>query len=180
MDYKNVTIRIIQEKYRILLLGIFTFFMFGILTRTLFIRHPISITPKKETKKRIEVKKYAVKVNDDLWSIAEKTYGSGYNALDIASANHLKEPYILKEGQILILPVVTPKKATKGEITDKAFASTKIKSLATSYVVKEGDYIFKIAEEMYGDGNAMMRIIEANKITYPFDIQAGMRLIIPR
>ncbi len=47
---------------------------------------------------------YTVKKGETLWSIAEDTYGSGFEWSRIAKANNLTEPYSLEEGQVLTLP----------------------------------------------------------------------------
>ncbi|MBN1660003.1 MAG: LysM peptidoglycan-binding domain-containing protein [Anaerolineae bacterium] len=49
------------------------------------------------------------------------------------------------------------------------------------YLVKKGDTLSKIAEEVYGDGNRWREILEANKdqIENPSLIRAGWELSIP-
>jgi nucleoid-associated protein YgaU len=49
------------------------------------------------------------------------------------------------------------------------------------YVVKAGDTLSKIAQEVYGDGNRWREIFEANKeqIENPSLIRAGWELDIP-
>lgn len=56
-------------------------------------------------------------------------------------------------------------------------------STATSYVVKSGDSLSKIARRIYGDGNKWNRIYEANKALIgdnPDLIQPGQNLVIPQ
>jgi len=52
---------------------------------------------------------------------------------------------------------------------------------ARTYMVRGGDSLWKISEEMYGDGNQWNRIYEANKdqIKDPDVIQPGWVLNIP-
>jgi len=121
------------------------------------------------------VKTYTVKFNDDLWGIAEKMYGSGLNALDIAAANHLSEPYTLTENQILIIPSVASKKPTQGDITEQAAQTQR----ATEYIVLPGEYLWQIAEKVYGDGNQMSKLIDANRIPYPYNVEEGQKLLVP-
>ena len=51
----------------------------------------------------------------------------------------------------------------------------------TTYVVKSGDSLSRIAKAHYGDANAWQRIFEANKdiIKDPDKIQPGQKLKIP-
>jgi nucleoid-associated protein YgaU len=51
-------------------------------------------------------KTHTVKANEGLWQIAEEEYGDGYKWTEIAKANNIASPYVLKEGQELTLPVI--------------------------------------------------------------------------
>ena len=176
IDYQNAVLLLLKEK--------FPSFFFGFIIATylafiIVIKMGIKWETAKirDTKKvRIEsVKTYTVKLNDDLWRIAEKMYGSGFNAIDIAQANKLAEPYTLIENQILVIPSITPKKPTQGDLTDSA-AQTKHVS---EYVVLQGDYLWQIAEKLYGDGNQMGKLIDANRIPYPYNVEEGQTLLVP-
>ena len=57
-------------------------------------------------------KMYTVQSGDYLWRIAEKIYGSGYNWVDLANANHLQNPGVIYAGTKLIVPNVAPKMPT--------------------------------------------------------------------
>lgn len=176
IDYQNAVFLLFKEKFPLFLLGLFITSYFSLL-----VINKIGI--KKYAAKTREVKKiqidsiktYTVKANDDLWGIAEKMYGSGYNAPDIATANHLSEPYTLSENQILIIPSISPKLPTQGDITDKAAQTKRI----TEYVVLPGEYLWQIAEKIYGDGNQMSKLIDANRIPYPFNVEEGQKLLVP-
>jgi nucleoid-associated protein YgaU len=56
------------------------------------------------TDKKADIKEYTVVRGDSLWTIAEKSYGSGYKWTDIANANHLTNPDIIHAGNVLLLP----------------------------------------------------------------------------
>lgn len=175
-DYKNAVFLLFKEKFPSFLLGLIitSYFSFIIINK---IGIKKDVAQVKETKGiQIDaVKTYTVKANDDLWGIAEKMYGSGFNAADIAAANKLSEPYTLIENQILIIPSVASKKPTQGTITDKA-AQTKH---VTEYVVQSGDYLWQIAEKIYGDGNQMNKLIDVNRIPYPYNVEEGQKLLVP-
>ncbi len=115
---------------------------------------------------------YVVVAGDSLWKIAENSYGSGYNWVDIAKVNKLDNPGSLLVGQKLNLPKVEAKLATKEE------------SLAnvTEYEVKRGESLSTVALKVYGDVFAWEKIWEANKseISNPNLIEIGMKLNIPR
>lgn len=51
---------------------------------------------------------HIVSEGEDLWSISEKYYNSGYNWVDIADENNIENPNMVKVGQDIIIPNVTP------------------------------------------------------------------------
>ncbi len=122
-------------------------------------------------------KTYTVKEGDYLWKIAEEIYGSGFNAYDIANANNIQNPNLINPGQNLILPTITPKSPTRGEIF--TLYSQKRTIAENKYIVKEGDYLWKIALQAYGDGYAWVKIASFNKLTNPNLIHPGNILILP-
>jgi LysM repeat protein len=61
-----------------------------------------------------------------------------------------------------------------------AIASGRVTNTEDKYVVKPGDSLASIAQEVYGDLNAWVRIAQANNITNPDSVEVGMTLIIPR
>ena len=71
---------------------------------------------------------------------------------------------------------ITPpiQKVKKAEVKEKP-AEKKIQT----YVVKEGDQLFLIAEKLTGSGQNMQAIMETNNITNPDLLEVGQKLIIP-
>ncbi len=181
INYRAYTLLIIRQKLPFFILGIVVFstLSYFIFSRVI-IRKPAPRKTNTAKSTKEHVKKYTVLEGEDLWQIAEKHYGSGFNAYDIAKANNLKEPYILQEGQTLLIPDVRKRSPTQGELTPEASSTEQVTLTDINYTVQEGDYLFDIAERAYGDGNLMNRIIEANQIPYPYDIAVGMQLTIPR
>lgn len=180
INYRAYTLHLIRQKLPYLLIGIciVAVLAFSISRKYIISRKPsLKSAPKTTT---ISQKKHTVQEGEDLWQIAEKEYGSGFNAYDIAKANSLGEPYILQAGQVLLIPDVKKRFPTHGEITESAASTTQVTITGTSYTVQEGDYLFSIAERVYGDGNLMGKIIDANKIPAPYNIEVGQVLQIPR
>ena len=119
-----------------------------------------------------ENKTYTVKKGDNLWIIAQNQYQSGYNYIDIAKVNKIKDPNTIEVGQKLIIP----------DVKAKMISTTQIKTTINtdSYTVKKGDHLWKIAVSAYGDGFAWSKIAKVNKITNPNLIEVGQKLQIPR
>ncbi len=177
-DYKSAVVALVKGKYPALIFGCIVtgFALFFAASTFKFI--PFSKHKKivvKDTLHIAKVQTYTVQPGDDLWSVAQKFYGSGFNAYDIAKANKLEEPYTLSDNQILIIPSAAAKQPTQGEITESAPSTQHI----SEYVVLQGEYLWQIAEKIYGDGNQMGKLINANNIPYPYNVEAGQKLIVP-
>lgn len=127
-------------------------------------------------------KKYVVKKGDYLWKIAKEVYGSGYNWIDIAKANKLKNPGVLYKGQTLILPNVPPRQISK-KIDKQQQKTIKqvIKPISgDKYKVVKGDNLWSIAVRAYQDGYKWPEIAKVNKLKNPNVIEVGQVLKIPR
>ncbi len=118
---------------------------------------------------------YTVKEGDDLWSISEKLYGSGYNWVDVASANKMENPGVLYVGTKLTVPNVSPKTLT---VDDKKVQENPITGV--SYKVVKGDYLWSVALRAYGDGYKWTEIAKANNLANPNLIHIGNVLKLPR
>lgn len=120
---------------------------------------------------------HTVVKGETLWSIAEDSFGSGYNWVDIKSTNKLKSDTI-EVGQKLTIPEVAAKKPTSTKTV------TVVKSEGTisgnSYTVVKGDSLWKISVRAYGDGFQWTKIAKANKLVNPNLIHAGNVFTLPR
>ncbi|MFA5136684.1 MAG: LysM peptidoglycan-binding domain-containing protein [Patescibacteria group bacterium] len=181
INYRVYTMLVIRQRLPYLLFGLLVFVISAYFIFSNFIIRKYS-SKKSTTQKHVVTTriKYTVREGEDLWQIAEKHYGSGYNAYDIARANNLVEPYILNEGQVLVIPSVAKRSPTKGDLTPAAASTSEPTIQESEYIVQPGDYLFLIAQKSYGDGNLMWKIIEANNIPSPYNIEAGQKLLIPR
>jgi nucleoid-associated protein YgaU len=121
---------------------------------------------------------YTIVAGDDLWSISEQFYKSGYNWVDIAKENKLENPDVLHVGNKLSIPDVEPKKITVAESPKEAPVANAIK--ADNYTVVKGDYLWDIAVRAYSDGYKWVEIAKVNKLENPNLIFAGNKLKIPR
>jgi len=123
---------------------------------------------------------YTIQEGDDLWIIAQKFYGSGFNAYDIAQANNLDDVNNIHVGNKLVIPNVTPKFPSEGEVSQLAATTSQVIQTGITYTVQPGDFLWQIAVNFYGDGMMENKIINANKIPYPYSVEPGQKLIIPR
>jgi len=118
---------------------------------------------------------YTVKDGDNLWKIAEAIYSSGFNWVDIARENHLKNPHFVYVGQELKIPKVEPIHPKVSQPIKSAEPIT-----ADTYTVVKGDNLWQIALRAYGDGYQWVKIARENKLTNPNLIHSGNILKIPR
>ena len=129
------------------------------------------------TSTQTSTKEHVVVKGETLWSISENAFGSGYNWVDIKSANGLKTETI-EVGQKLTIPDVSPKKPTS---TLKTIAVSQPSPITgNTYTVAKGDCLWNIAVKAYGDGFKWVEIAKANKLVNPGIIHAGNILALPR
>ncbi len=120
---------------------------------------------------------HKVSSGEDLWKIAEKYYGSGYNWVDIAQQNKLINPDVIFIDQELNIPKVAVRKPlleadqTKA-VTDKIEGNT--------YKVKEGDNLWTISVRAYADGYKWPEIAKANNLANPDLLLIDQELKLPR
>jgi nucleoid-associated protein YgaU len=151
-------------------------------------------------------KYYNVCENDNLAFIAKKFYGAeeGNRRINIdkifeANRRILKSPDEISIGQKLIIPLPSNLTSDKSKV-DEAFSSTlfeKVKSIGRSvsanlpngrelmqgksYVVRQGDSLWKIASEQLGNGARYAEIAKLNVdiVSDEDNIPAGLRLKLP-
>lgn len=126
---------------------------------------------------------YTVEEGDDLWTIAEKNYDSGYNWVDIQEANNIENPNQLAAGTKLVIPDVQPKTATvdseQGSMAEEESVPASDQITGSEYTVVEGDTLWRIAVRKYNDGHQYTRIAQVNNIANPNRILAGSTLTLP-
>lgn len=120
---------------------------------------------------------YVVQDGDNLWKIAENKYKSGYNWVDIASANDLQNPGLVTTGQELIIPETEAKIIT---ISEPIQAPDTNPIYDNNYIVQKGDNLWNISVRAYGDGYKWVEIARENNLENPNLIFSGNTLIIPR
>ncbi len=180
------------SSYGSLLLGMvvvvvvgFTIFSFaknkGNIQQTSSVRDNASVQEQTDKTKRSLPKTYTVVAGDDLWTISEKLYKSGYNWVDIAKANNLTNPSVIHAGANLIIPDVKPKIITMAQQKEKVLEAPATNAIkGSSYTVVSGDNLWDIAVRAYSDGYRFVEIVKANNLTNPDLIFAGNKLTIPR
>lgn len=142
--------------------------------------NPISPVKPQEQAQKTSGKVYVVQAGDNLWTIAEKVYGSGYNWVDIARANNLSDPDDIHVGNTLVTPQVKLQDATV-QTNDEHLSRSQQTSIKTeTYTVVPGDNLWGIAVRAYGDGYQWVKIAKANNLTDPNLIHVDNTLKIPR
>ncbi|MDR1741836.1 MAG: LysM peptidoglycan-binding domain-containing protein [Synergistaceae bacterium] len=125
-------------------------------------------------------KEHVVKAGETLSDIAAR-YG-GLTVQDIISANGLKNPNVLAERQILIIPndpshVEDALEEVRGRQARVAAARQKVVPLTTkTYTVKQGDSLWSIAG---AENLELDTIIGSNSLKSSDTLQPGMKLRIP-
>jgi putative chitinase len=135
----------------------------------------IEVTPNLGPATQAEGKStHTISKGEDLWKIAEKYYDSGYNWVDIAKTNNIKDANHIEVGDLIIIPAVEAKKSTVLGVkhTDAISGAT--------YTVVQGDSLWGISVRAFGDGYKWVEIAEENGLQNPDIIHSGNILTLPR
>lgn len=140
----------------------------------------VAVTTKEDGKKYATdlPEKVTVEKGDNLWKIAEKTYGSGYNWVDIAKENNIKNASRIAVGQELKLPKTPVIVVEQPKVAENTSAPITI--TGDSYTVVKGDHLWSIAVRAYGDGFKWVEIAKENNIVKPNYIEVGQVLKLAR
>jgi putative chitinase len=126
---------------------------------------------------------HIVQANDNLWRIAERYFNSGYNWVDIASANNLNNPGFLSTGEELIIPKVVSRQPTVELASNSTLGNSTVNINPISgatYEVVTGDNLWDIAVRAYSDGYRWTDIARENNLENPSLIHPGNVLSLPR
>ncbi len=136
------------------------------------------VLPTVSTEESVKEQIHIVQKGESLWRISEKYYGTGYNWVNIKTANNLENADAIDEGQELIIPKDKDKElaSTKEASSDITPTPTEVSG---SYKVVQGDSLWKLAERYYNDGNKWTEISKANDLKNPSIITEGEELNIP-
>lgn len=120
---------------------------------------------------------YVVQEGDTLWDLAERTYSSGYNFVDIAQSNNIINPDYIVVGQEVKLPSVQPKESTVGQVNGGAAMTRAEGAIPATYTVTEGNTLWDIAGTQYNDSYQWVKITQLNpSVTNPDVINPGQVL----
>lgn len=113
--------------------------------------------------------KHVVQTDESLWTIAEQYYKSGYNWVDLASANNLSNPDYVTVGQTLVIPDVKPITVEAGQISAASISAP----IHAQVTIQQGDTLWNIAQQEYGSGYQWTEIARLNTMTNPDLIYPG-------
>lgn len=171
-----------KQSYFSLVLGLLIIIVIGILVFNFFNKaQPASDSLQSGNSQQEDVKpenlpgKYQIKEGDTLFTIAQKYYNDGYQYLLLVEANKIANADVITAGQTLEIPKI--QEGTGGAVNATIWGE---KITGDTYTVTEGDWLSTIAGRAYGDPGAFQRIVEANKIADPNNIEPGQTLKIPR
>ncbi len=123
---------------------------------------------------------YIVQPGDNLWKISAKFFGDGshWRQIYTDNTNIIRNPNILRTGWRLKIYLTAGNGLTGAASTPGAASPFN----GSSYVVQQGDNLWKIAGEVYGKTGRWRDIYEANRsvLANPERIYAKQVLMIPR
>lgn len=115
---------------------------------------------------------YVVRSGDTLFRIAVR-FGTTVRAL--AEANNIANPSLIYAGRTLLIPGVTPT-PTPTEAPTSAPTSTPVPEPTTTYIVRRGDTLYRIA---INNRTTISRLVALNNLRNPNMIYVGQRLLVP-
>ncbi|MBN2212042.1 MAG: LysM peptidoglycan-binding domain-containing protein, partial [Sedimentisphaerales bacterium] len=141
---------------------------------------------------RPAVRVYTVQSGDDLSKIAVKMYGTAegnrwVNIKRIGEASGMTDLNTLRVGQKLKIPELV---GVQFQGADQAGDETRLEqtistgdlrpsSNGRTYIVKDGDSLWKIAQQELGNGARFSEISKLNKLSDEDNIKPGMKLRLP-
>lgn len=137
---------------------------------------PVNIELQKSEVQETLPTNYEVLKGDTLVKIAQKFYNDPNKWTLIAKENKLANPSVIHPGNIFVIPQVE-------NVLAQSIITNHNNLTQKEYIVKRGDTLWKIAENIYGDGKEWQRIFDANNLGKlpngnPL-IHAGNVLLIP-
>ncbi|WP_226633874.1 LysM peptidoglycan-binding domain-containing protein [Novosphingobium profundi] len=122
-----------------------------------------------------EARTYTVTSGETLNGIANRT---GVSPAELARANGIAEPYVVRIGQTLTIPGTQAPKTQPAPAPAPAPATQAAPEFkGETYLVKSGETLGGIAQRT---GVARVLIAEANGLEPPYVVKVGQRLAIPR
>lgn len=152
---------------------------------------------KSESAPSNKDKTHRIAEGDTFWKIAKETYNDGsladklqaYNKDRIGKGGHLRvgaslllpEKSVLTGGKGDPAPALAESKPEKKAESKSAAEKSDKKSASTTYTVKEGDTLGRIAARLLGSSSRVDDILKANKSTLDNadDVKVGQTLKIP-
>ncbi len=143
---------------------------------------PIAVVPP-------EFVEYTVRAGDTLAAISERVYGTRSHASVVGRANPFMDPNRLKVGRVIRVP--RDPKNVQGRPLLRPGAPQESEGVArrgsgasegaSTYVVRPGDTLSGIAQEVYGTSVLGTLLYESNRavLRSPDELKVGMKLQIP-
>lgn len=145
--------------------------------------------PEGATSPVADLPLHAVAAGETMHAIARMHYGRDDLMPLLAAYNHIPNPARLKQGVRLMIPsvevLVAGRHGTAPEITaapTEAPTATATSVTYSLYVVRSGDTLSEIAQQVMGSMRHMDELLQLNQevLMHPDALQPGMKLRYPR
>ncbi|MCD6404764.1 MAG: LysM peptidoglycan-binding domain-containing protein [Planctomycetes bacterium] len=140
--------------------------------------------PAEESFTETRAGKYVISRGDTLQTISKNFYGTTtkWKLIQDANPDAIPNADVLKVGTKIVIPAV-PGAALRAQppVTPSGTAPREAPAGGRIHRVAQGDTLYSIAKQYYGDGNKWKKIYEANKDQLPNAnaLKVGQELTIP-
>lgn len=135
--------------------------------------------PAPQAKPSPKARTYTVAAGDTLGAIAQDQLGGVAHTQALMAANPGVDPARMSVGTVLVLPDVGSGPVASAARTQAAPKAAPASSDLGSYVVQEGDSLWKIADRALGDGSRFKDIERVNPDLDPDRLRVGQRIQLP-
>ena len=146
---------------------------------TAFLAFSLKSTKKELTDAKAEIQELLDNKEDTENKLMEESLKSEVDALKTENENLKSQLNPNNSNTTNDTSTQTTSKNTSSSTNNNTTTNNSNNSSSSEYIVKEGDIIWNISKQVYGNGSYYQKILDANGLTENSILKPGQKLIIP-
>lgn len=146
---------------------------------TAFLAFSLKSTKKELTDAKAEIQELLDNKEDTENKLMEESLKSEVDALKTENENLKSQLNPNNSSTTNDTSTQTTSKNTSSSTNNNTTTNNSNNSSSSEYIVKEGDIIWNISKQVYGNGSYYQKILDANGLTENSILKPGQKLIIP-